>query len=125
MAIRDKYFTGSTVSRYLSPGEHSWDEAVYQSGKPVLDAELNLSQEINRELRRLVTGTRGVVRATLIREADVFPAFAFLVAILFLRQPHPMGASSYGVTIEGLPTRRTHPPQVFPLGGSTPPGVSV
>jgi len=54
MAIRDKYFTGSTVSRYLSPGEHSWDEAVYQSGKPVLDAELNLSQEINRELRRLV-----------------------------------------------------------------------
>ena len=54
MAIRDKYFTGSTVSRYLPPGEHSWDEAVYQSGKPVLDAELNLSQEINRELRRLV-----------------------------------------------------------------------
>ncbi len=54
MAIRDKYFTGSTVSRYLPPGEHSWDEAVYQSGKPVLDAELNLSQEVGRQLRSLV-----------------------------------------------------------------------
>ena len=54
MAIRDKYFTGSSVSRYLPPGEHSWDEAVYQSGKPVLDAELNLSQEVGRQLRSLV-----------------------------------------------------------------------
>jgi len=54
MAIRDKYFPGSTVSRYLPPGEHSWDEAVYQSGKPVLDAELNLSQEVNKVLRDLV-----------------------------------------------------------------------
>ena len=54
MAIRDKYFPGSTVSRYLPPGEHSWDEAVYQSGKPVLDAELNLSQEVGKEIRRLI-----------------------------------------------------------------------
>ena len=54
MAIRDKYFTGTSVSRYLPPGEHSWDEAVYQSGKPVLDAELNLSQEVGRQLRSLV-----------------------------------------------------------------------
>lgn len=54
MAIRDKYFPGSTVSRYLPPGEHSWDEAVYQSGKPVLDSELNLSQEVNKVLRDIV-----------------------------------------------------------------------
>tara|TARA_B100001094_G_scaffold310844_1_gene345906 strand:- start:5522 stop:9064 length:3543 start_codon:yes stop_codon:yes gene_type:complete len=54
MAIRKKYFPGSTVSRYLSPGERSWDEAVYQSGKPVLDAELNLSQEVGREIKRLL-----------------------------------------------------------------------
>jgi hypothetical protein len=54
MAIHDKYFTGSTVSRFLPPGEHSWDEAVYQSGKPVLDAELNLSQDLGKELRKLV-----------------------------------------------------------------------
>lgn len=54
MAIRDKYFPGSTVSRYLPPGEHSWSEAIYQSGKPVLDAELNLSQEVGKEIRRLI-----------------------------------------------------------------------
>ena len=54
MAIRNKFFPGSTVSRYLSPGERSWDEAVYQSGKPVLDSELNLSQEVGREIKRLL-----------------------------------------------------------------------
>lgn len=54
MAIRDKYFPGTAVSRYLIPGERSWDEAVYQSGKPVLDSELILSQEVSKEIRRLV-----------------------------------------------------------------------
>src|SRR3990167_2140018 len=54
MSIRDQYFPGSTVSRYLQTGEHSWGEAVYQSGKPVLDAELILSQDITRESRKLL-----------------------------------------------------------------------
>jgi hypothetical protein len=54
MAIRDKYFPGSSVSRYLPPGERSWEEAVYQSGKPVLDAELNFSQEVRAQLDRLI-----------------------------------------------------------------------
>jgi len=54
MATHDKYFPGTAVSRYLIPGERSWDEAVYQSGKPVLDSELNLSQEVGKEIRRLV-----------------------------------------------------------------------
>ena len=54
MSIRDQYFPGSTVSRYLQTGEHSWGEAVYQSGKPVLDAELILSQDITREIRKLL-----------------------------------------------------------------------
>ena len=54
MAIHDKYFTGTSVSRYLPPGEHAWEEAVYQSGKPVLDAELNLSQEVNKQIRSLI-----------------------------------------------------------------------
>jgi hypothetical protein len=53
MPIREKYFPGTAVSRYLAPGEHSWDEGVYQSSKPVLDSELNLSQEINRVIRNL------------------------------------------------------------------------
>lgn len=54
MAIHEKYFPGTAVSRYLSPDERSWDEAIYQSGKPVLDSELNLSQEVNRTLRQIV-----------------------------------------------------------------------
>lgn len=54
MAIHDKYFPGTTVSRYLSPDERSWDEAVYQSGKGVLDSELNLSQEVGQTLRGLL-----------------------------------------------------------------------
>ena len=54
MAIREKYFPGTGVSRYLAPGEHSWDEALYQSGRPILDSELNLSQEVNKVLRSLV-----------------------------------------------------------------------
>ena len=49
-----RYFPGSTVSRWLSAQDRSWDGAVYQSGKPVLDSELNLSQEVGREIKRLV-----------------------------------------------------------------------
>jgi len=54
MAMHDKYFPGSTVSRDLPPGEHSWDQDVYQSGKPVLDSELNLGQDIRDYTRRLL-----------------------------------------------------------------------
>ena len=53
MAIRDNYFPGSSVSRYLIPGERSWDDAVFQSGKPILDAELNFSQDVGKEIRKL------------------------------------------------------------------------
>ena len=54
MAANDKYYPGSTVSRHLPAGDRSWSEAVYQSGKPVLDAELNLNQEIGDEIRKLL-----------------------------------------------------------------------
>lgn len=54
MTIKDKYFPGTTVSRYLSPSEASWDENIYQSGKPVLDSELNLAQEVGREMKNLL-----------------------------------------------------------------------
>jgi hypothetical protein len=35
----------TTVSRDVPPGEYSWDSVVFQSGKPVLDAELQLVAE--------------------------------------------------------------------------------
>ena len=46
----NQFFTGSTVSNTLPTTDRGWDEAVYQSGKPVLDSELNLSQAINQTL---------------------------------------------------------------------------
>lgn len=54
MAIHDKYFPGTSVSRYLPPGARSYSDALYQSGKPVLDSELNLSQDLTQEIRSLI-----------------------------------------------------------------------
>ena len=55
MPIHDKFFPGSTVSRYLAPGDRSWSGVVYQSGKPVLDSELNLEQGIGDYVRSLLS----------------------------------------------------------------------
>jgi len=42
-----RYYTDpafpTSVSRDIPPGEYSWDSVVYASGRPVLDAELNLT----------------------------------------------------------------------------------
>ena len=54
MAIHKKYYTGSTVSRDLPTGERSFSQVVYQSGKPVLDAELNHDQDIKQEIQKLL-----------------------------------------------------------------------
>ena len=73
MATHDKYFPGTAVSRYLTPWERSWGEAVYQSGKPVLDSELILSQEVSQEIRRLIedrTTPSGFLRGPLIPSGD-------------------------------------------------------
>jgi hypothetical protein len=46
----------SSVSRDLNPGEYSWDTVVYQSGRPILDAELNLVQDASEYNRTLLAG---------------------------------------------------------------------
>jgi len=72
----NRYFPGSTVSRYLPTEGRSWDDAVYQSGKPVLDAELNLSQEVKAAFEGLLlnkTTPSGWVRAS----SGYAPDFAF------------------------------------------------
>ena len=55
MAIHNKRFTqtGTSVSRDLPAGERSYDSLVYQSGKPVLDSELNLSPDVLAYAERL------------------------------------------------------------------------
>lgn len=55
MAIHNKYYTGSTVSRDLPTGERSFEQVVYQSGKPILDAELNHDQDIKREIQKVIS----------------------------------------------------------------------
>lgn len=59
MPIHDKYYTGTSVSRHLSAGERSFREVTFQSGKPVLDSELNLVQEVRQQIRTLLS-ERGV-----------------------------------------------------------------
>lgn len=54
MPIRDFYFPGSTVSRYLPPGERSWLFVVGQSGRPLLDSEVNLLEETRDYLRTIL-----------------------------------------------------------------------
>ena len=55
MAIHNKTFTqtGTSVSRDLPAGERSYDSLVYQSGKPVLDSDLNLSPDVLAYAERL------------------------------------------------------------------------
>ncbi len=45
MSTANRYYAGTTVSRYLSPDGRSWAGVLFQSGKPVLDAELQLEQD--------------------------------------------------------------------------------
>jgi len=55
MAIKNKYYTGSSVSRDLPTGERSFEQVVYQSGKPILDAELNHDQDIKNEIQKVIS----------------------------------------------------------------------
>lgn len=55
MADRNKYYDGTNVSRHLPTGERAWSQVVYESGKPVLDAELNLNQDALQEISRVVS----------------------------------------------------------------------
>jgi hypothetical protein len=69
------------VSRDLAPGERSWDGLVFQSGKPVLDAELNLIQsaaDYQRFLRGSGESSSGWVMRGPGRE--VFSEYTFLAA---------------------------------------------
>ncbi len=53
-----RYYTNvpSSVSRDIDPGEASLDTVVYQSGRPILDAELNLAQDASEYNRTLLAG---------------------------------------------------------------------
>lgn len=82
MSAFKRYFNDpaypTTVSRDVPPGEYSWDSVVYQSGRPVLDAELNLTAEAAEYANLLLTGATlpsGFLRGQGSREA--FADFSF------------------------------------------------
>lgn len=94
MANKDhtKYFSAlgtvipNTVSRDLKMGDRSFGGAVFQSGKPVLDAELNALQdlllEVREQLRQSPSGfLRGQNRADPLADFSYFdPALPSFVA---------------------------------------------
>ena len=51
------YNVPSSVSRSLDPRNASWDTVVIQSGRPILDAELNLVQDASEYNRVLLSGS--------------------------------------------------------------------
>lgn len=51
------YNVPSSVSRDLSPSNYAWDTVVIQSGRPILDAELNLVQDASEYNRVLLSGS--------------------------------------------------------------------
>lgn len=72
----------TTVSRDVPPGEYSWDSVVFQSGRPVLDAELQLSQgaaEYTKLLLDNKTLPSGFIRGQGSR--DAFQDFTFPPAL--------------------------------------------
>ncbi len=64
----------SSVSRDLDPGEYSWDTVVYQSGRPILDAELNLAQDASEYNRTLLAGK--ALPSGFLRGQSTLPALA-------------------------------------------------
>lgn len=78
MAIHEKFFPGSTVSRYLPPGDRSWLDVIEQSGRPITDADLILSQETTQFLQQILlqrTVPSGWLRGQTRR--DAFEDFTF------------------------------------------------
>jgi hypothetical protein len=81
MPLFKKYFTGTSVSRDLAPGEYSWDMVVAQSGRPILDAELNLSQDA-QEYNRALLSSQGLPSGFLKSPGptDTFSEYRFTVS---------------------------------------------
>lgn len=75
MPAFNRYYTlPSSVSRDINPGEASWDAVVYQSGRPILDAELNLVQDASAYNRVLLAGKS--LPSGFLRGQSTLPALA-------------------------------------------------
>lgn len=64
---------GPLVSGYLDPDGRNWETTVFQAGKPVLDKELNLQEDIATDTNRLIrvrTNPSGWISQTFLDSSD-------------------------------------------------------
>lgn len=92
----------SSVSRDLTPAEYSWDTVVYQSGRPILDAELNLPQDAQDYNRVLLAGQ--TLPSGFIRGQGTLSSFSDYV----FGSPPGVPANSFGISrllasVAGMP----------------------
>lgn len=65
MSSFKRYYSGTSVSRDLQPGDYAWEGVVYESGRFVVDADLNLTQNAavyDRAARDASTSASGFLR---------------------------------------------------------------
>ena len=131
-----KYYNNmSSVSRDLTPKDKSFDGVVYQSGKPILDSELNLDQDVRsfaEQLLRHAHQPSGFLRGQTIqdpREDFFFPAMGdpLLEANTFyMRKLHAIVAGR-PVVVEYANTDTEGWNKIIleeaPIKGGTPPDV--
>jgi hypothetical protein len=142
MAVNDKFYTGSTVSRHLPAGERAFTEVVGQSGKPFLDSEVNLLQEAAQEIRKLLwqeTSPSGWMRgpleplthfgSTVALPGYLFPPFGNpgYLANSFLMEKRTAMVAGYPVVVEysNIDTALLNRVQLAsaPVFGGAPPDV--
>jgi hypothetical protein len=90
---------GPAVSGYLDPTGRNWETTVFQAGKPVLDKELNLTQDIDggqaeADLRRSMPS--GWITSDPLNVAASAPFFVFNPAALTLQLQQGMLAHVNG-----------------------------
>lgn len=97
-----RYFSGTTVSRDSQPGDYSWDMVVVQSGRPILDVDLNLPQ-VAAEYNRVLTATRSVPSGFL-RAPSVIDAFSdFVFPSATTPNANLLGLTRQLATVAGMP----------------------
>jgi hypothetical protein len=62
----------NTPSRYIPAENYSWDSVVYQTGRPLLDADINLHQEITQINRNALNLPSGVLAYSPIRGDEAY-----------------------------------------------------
>lgn len=97
---------GPLVSGYLDPDGRAWETTVFQAGKPVLDKELNLQEDIATDTRRVTrvpTSPSGWLNTEWLESTD--PAQGLFVASA---APNLLALSGLTALVNGWRVEVTH-----------------